>query len=104
MIPIELEQVPNQNFQVTLEDDFYDLTLLTDGDITLLTVVRNNELIITNAKAVPNKDIILSEYKFSEHGNFRFTSVDDDNYPFFSNYGISSFFQYVTKAEVISGT
>jgi len=101
-VEINLEQVPNQNFQLVVEQDSYDITLLTITDLTYVSITRNNEVIISNTKAVPNKNILENLYQYNEHGNFLFTGEDD--YPFYENFGVSNTFQYVTKAEVISGS
>lgn len=100
---IELKNIPSQNFQLVIEQDSYDITLKNIGDITYASITRNREVLITNIKTVPNQNILQNEYQYNEHGNFVFSSVDDDEYPFYENFGISAIFQYLSKEEVESG-
>ena len=99
---IELQNIPNQNFQLLVEEDSYDITLKTIGDITYVSITRNSEVIITSTRAKPNQNILENVYQFNEHGNFVFVSGDDE-YPFFENFGVLAIFNYLTKAEVASG-
>ena len=104
-VNIELQNIPNQNFQLLFEQDSYDITIRTVDVESYVSITRNNEVLISNVKSMSNQNIILSEYKFKEHGNFRFNSTpENDNYPFYADFGISTVFQYVTKEEVENGT
>ena len=102
-IDIVLQNDPNQNFQLLQEEDTYDITLRSIDEETYVTITRNSVLLISNFKAMPNQDIIPFEYLFFGFGNFRFNSEDSTDYPFFTAFGISTFFQYITKEEVESG-
>ena len=100
---VQLEQIPNQSFLLLVEEDLYIITLRTISTETYVTLLRNGEKLVDSIKAMPNQNILLYNYQFNEHGNFVFTSLDDE-YPLFSNFGVSTFFQYVTKQEVVDAS
>lgn len=100
---IDLQNVSSQNFQLLVEQDAYDITVRSFNGLSFVSITRNDVLLIDNVKAMPNLEIIQAEYLFNDHGNFIFTSTDDsDAYPTSENYGITTFFQYISKAEVVA--
>lgn len=101
---IELENIPNQSFNIVVEQDSYDITIRTIGELTYVSITRNSEVILSNARAMPNQNIILSTYLFQTFGNFRFISSNNEEYPYYQNFGVSTFFHYVTKAEVVDAS
>ena len=103
-VTIVLENVPNQNFQLLQETDSYDITLRSISEETYVTIIRNGVLIISSFKAMPDNNIIPFDHLFDGFGNFRFTSTDsNDVYPFFTEFGLKTIFQYITKEEIESG-
>lgn len=99
-VTIEVQPLPNQNFQLLVERDLYDISIKTVDTQAFVSITRNGTKLVSNIKAMPNQHILLSKYLYTEHGNFVFTQMDDDEYPYYKNFGATSFFEYVTKAEV----
>lgn len=97
--PIELERIPRQSFEIVVEQSLYEIRIITDDEESLVSISRDSEVLISNVRAIPNKPIIQSEYLFSEFGNFIFTSDDNETYPFYENFGITTVFQYLSIAE-----
>ena len=98
----QLLQQPNQIISAVLEEDFYDIDIRTYKDLTYISLSRNAENLIYYEKAVTNRDILQYDYQFNGYGNFQFFSQLED-YPNYSQFGISVFFLYITKEEVESG-
>lgn len=101
---VELQNTPNQNFQLLVEQDLYNITIRSFDGLSFVSITRGGEDLISNVKAMPNQPIIESEYLFSEHGNFIFSSEDLDTYPTYEDYGINTIFQYLTKEEVANAS
>ena len=93
--------IPNQSFSAILEEDAYEIDIFTGRDLSFISIKRNGEQLLSNKRAVVNEPLLLFDYQFNGHGNFQFFSNLSD-YPFFDQFGISVFFIYNTKSEVIS--
>jgi hypothetical protein len=101
-INIDVQPIPNQSFQLLVEQDLYLISIKTVDSQAYVSIQRNNVVLISNIKAMPNKPILESQYLYAEHGNFVFYQLDDDEYPYYRFFGISSFFKYITKSEVLN--
>ena len=98
--------LPNQRFTVVLERTLYEIDVKTIGSganqITLMSVTRANEVIIRNQRVLPNENVIPYGYQFDGFGNFRFVT-DSDNYPVYTEFGVSVILTYFTAGEIASG-
>ncbi len=97
-----LLQVPNQFLSTVVEEDAYNINIRTFKDITYISIQRDNIQLISNERVVVNRDVLLYDFQFNEHGNFLFFSNLQD-YPTFSEFEVSVFFLYITKSEVEDG-
>lgn len=97
MQTIPLSALPNQNFTVTLGDDAYNFTLNTCVNITTITLFRNQTLILSGERVPPLTPII--PYEYLESGNFIFVTKNEE-YPIYSEFGVSQFLMYVTQDEL----
>lgn len=101
-VNIELQNVSGQSFQLLVEQDSYEIKILSFFGMSFVSITRNGEVLIRNVKALINQPILQSIYKYQEHGNFQFFSEDSEVYPSFEDYGATTVFQYITKEEVAS--
>lgn len=96
---IPLEAIPNQTFTAVLNDNSWDITIKTAKDITAVTISLNNELIISNARAVSNTLLIPSRYQELKSGNFLFLTKDYQ-LPIYTEFGLTQRLIYVTNDEL----
>lgn len=99
MLLIPLAQVPNQQFSLQLDDDFYNITVKFIINLMTVTVVRNNETIIDNVRAEPDLPIIPYDYLEGDNGNFTFITSGGE-YPIYSQFGITQFFFFADNEEL----
>jgi len=97
MQEIALSNIPNQSLSVRLEDAQYDITLKACDGVMGVTIVRDNEVLISNVRAVCG--VGLLPYRYLEEGNF-FIDTLDDELPDYTKFGISQSLIYVTQAEL----
>lgn len=100
MIDIELNNYPNQNKTISIEEDYYSLTFNSFNGYTLATISRNDELLIEGFLCLPNKNIIPFN-GLSPKGNFRFVCITDD-YPNYKEFGKSCILRWYTIDELNS--
>jgi hypothetical protein len=62
-----------------------------------VTIIRDNILIISNVRAVPQSPLI--PYQYLEAGNFIVTT-DNDEYPIYTQFGITQYLVYLTQSEL----
>lgn len=96
-VMIDLQPIPNQVITTTLEERRYELRFTTTNDVTSVTVLRDDLTLVTNARATPAFPLLPYRYLYT--GNFIFATLNDD-YPFYSQFGITQFLLYFTQAEI----
>lgn len=96
MIDIELQAIPNQSFGIIIDGVSFDIviktTTVTIADITIDGVVK-----LQGVKCMPNRPIV--PYEYLENGNFFFV-CDGEEYPYYTNFGISQSLVYLTPDEM----
>lgn len=95
---IPLEPIPNQSFSTTVEGITYKITLRTAQNATLASIESAGRTLITNALCVPGGNI-LPYPAYRKGGNFRFV-CQDNQYPYYENFGKTCFLAYIPKAEL----
>ncbi|MDR0675643.1 MAG: hypothetical protein LBF97_01195 [Elusimicrobiota bacterium] len=98
MYEILLEVLPNQEINVMLDNVEYILTIQTIKDMTIISITRDNEIILTSQKCVPF--ILLINYKYlTKGGNFIF-DCQDSEYPFWTKFGEKHRLYYLSDEEL----
>lgn len=97
---IELNNIPNQVFNVTLDDNQYRVQVRTIQDLTFLSVWKNEEILFYNQICVPNEFINPYNY-LSTDGKFYFRCLDDE-YPNYNQFGNTQYLLFLSKEEVDS--
>jgi hypothetical protein len=94
---IPIQAIPNQQFSVVLDNNRWDFTLKsTDGTISA-SVVRNGEVIVTNARAVSGMRILPAIYQ--EAGNFAIIAQNELILDY-TQFGVTQFMLYLSAAEL----
>jgi hypothetical protein len=94
---IPLQAIPNQSFSITLDNNLYDIKLITCVNITAASILRNKELILLDSRVEPNMPII--PYRYLEDGNFMILTKGG-NYPIYSEFGVTQFLIYTSASEL----
>lgn len=109
---ITLSNIPNQSFSVSVDNNFYDLTIKQiAGQNTYLngvfvgatnvimacSITRNNVLIEEGSRII--QGIGLMPYQYQEQGNFVLVTANDE-YADYQQFGISQFLYYLSNSEL----
>lgn len=97
MQSIPLKALPNQAFSVTLDDNQWDFVIKSTNGTVSISLTRNAELILSNARAVGNTKIIPSEYE--EAGNFMIV-VQNFELPNYTKFDVTQTLIYGSAAEL----
>ncbi len=98
---IPLQTIPNQSMILQLDGNSYDIRIHTCNDlntqIMAMTLLINDEIILSGQRLVPNFPVI--PYIYLENGNFVFVTMNDA-YPDYNLFGISQYLIYATSSEL----
>ena len=99
MEQIALDRDPNKSFRYTYQNVTYQITLsLGTGKNCLYNISVNNEL-VGSGIALPGKFLI--KYNYHQYGNLFFLDyTDENNYPYYENFGITQFLFVLSQDEV----
>lgn len=94
---LEIQAIPNQEFSVVLEEVRYAISIRSTNGTVSVTIIRNGESVVDNARAVSGMRIIPSKYQ--ESGNFVIVTKDFE-IPDYTQFGISQSLIYITQSEI----
>lgn len=104
MLNIPLNNIANQNFQIVLDNNQYDITLKScrnsgaiGVEVMAITIIRNNEIIVSGFRCVPSYPLI--PYKYLQEGNFVFLT-QNDMYPDWRLFGVNQYLIYISPTEL----
>lgn len=98
MYLIDLDKIPNQTFNITLENTNYRVALRSIQGLTYMSVWADGEILFYNQLCVPNAFVNPFNY-VSKKGKFYFKSPTGD-YPYYTDFGVTQSLYYLTKEEV----
>lgn len=98
MYLIELDQIPNQTFNVMFDNISYRVALRTIKELTYISVWANGEILFYNQLCTPNAFVNPFNY-VSKNGKFYFKCTTGD-YPYYKNFGVTQNLYFLTKDEV----
>lgn len=101
MRDIPLQMVPNQSMSFTVEGARWDVTIKACGSIMAVDVVVDDVPLIQGVRTVAGADVIPFEH-LTDHGNLFFITEDDD-LPWWEQFGVTQFLVYLTPQELQSG-
>lgn len=100
---LRLQQIPNQSFQITLDQVLYTINLRTinryDMEITLADIYANGELLKSSVRCVPDEPLIPYNYLTQNGANFFWYCLHGD-YPYYTNFNTTQVLCYGTKEEL----
>ena len=104
---IEIQNIPNQTFSVTLNDLDMEITLKLaggiDNQIMLFSLQVEGSYLCPAVPVFANQGILPYEYMISEiGGNFMFVT-NNGEYPNYKNFGNMQSLMFITQDELING-
>lgn len=97
MKDISIAALANQTFFVQLDDRAYTITLHEATGCMTVTIVRDDEVIVSGSRVVPGTPLL--PYRYQEAGNFVLTTADGA-LPDFSQFGTTQFLVYLSQDEL----
>lgn len=94
---VPIQAIANQSFTITLENNFYQISLKETNGVMSSSIIRNDILIQSNARMASG--YFLIPYKYQQSGNF-FMLTDNGDYPYYDQFGITQYLLYITQAEL----
>ena len=96
---IELQNIPNQEFSVTIDGNAWFIQLRTmRSGATFASVTLNNELLINNILLTPNAPLL--PYPYISNGKNFYMLCDNDDYPNFEKFNVTQRLVYATDEEL----
>ncbi len=98
---LTLQNIPNQEQTITLDQVKYILTFRTIGWRTYATININGAATnaVDGAQCMPNEAILPYRYLETPGGNFVFDTPNDE-YPLYTQFGITHRLLYASVAEL----
>jgi hypothetical protein len=98
MLSIPIATIPNQIFNVLLDQNEWEISIYLANNIMAVDLNLNGVDIIIGQRAVPATPLI--PYEYLENGNFIFVT-DDYDYPIYTEFGISQLLVYASPTELL---
>lgn len=93
-----LEKTANQEFNLTIDDRRYKISLREgENQMMLATIEIDGEIVIQGLRCLPSTPLL--PYSYTEWGNFIFVT-ENNEFPYWEKFGSSQRLLYVTRAEV----
>lgn len=102
---IPLQAVPNQLFNIQLNNVLYNFSIKLSVNIMGVSIARAQQVLLTNVIAKPNSifaptyPIIPYSYLENNQGNF-FIFTENEEYPFYTQFGTTQFMLYYSPDEM----
>lgn len=98
MIQIDVQQIPNQEFEKEIDGVRYTIKFRTFHKMTLADITIDDIVVKRSIRVCPNTLIIPYKY-LTKGGNFVFYSIDN-SYPHYSKFGVTQQLVYLTDTEI----
>ncbi len=95
---VPIQNIPNQEFTVTLNGVSFDITLKTVADFTAATVTINGVDTIDGSRTPAGAPLL--PYKYEENGNFIFTNSGGYQLPYYTFFNVTQFLVYYSASEL----
>lgn len=99
MITLDLQKIPNQSFSIRLDNNLFDLTIKEANGIMAVTISLNGTVIESGNRIVSGYPLIPYPYLSDGAGNFVLIT-DNQEYPYYTQFGITQFLIYATQDEI----
>lgn len=95
---VELKNIPNQIFNIVLNDIDYRIQVKTIQDLTFISVWVGGEVLFYNQICVPNG--FVNPYNYvSQNGKLYFRCLDNE-YPNYRQFGNTQWLYFLTPKEI----
>lgn len=95
---IELQNIPNQIFNVVLNDVDYRIQIKTIQDLTFISVWQNDVVVFLNQLCTPNA--FINPYNYVSTNGKLFFLCSDNEYPNYRLFGNTQRLYFFTPEEV----
>lgn len=99
MIDIALQAIANQSLSIPLDNSRFVLTVKESNGAMVMTVVRDDVVLVQNARMTGDNYVIPYDYLRVGMGNF-FMSTQGQAIPFWDQFGLTQFLVYATADEI----
>ena len=102
-LQIPLDVVPNQELSISVDGDYYWLSLRTNQTGAMyISIMRNNDQLTVNTRIV-NGQLLLGPISLWEgHGNFIFYCDNGEDVPNYKELNTTFILVYLTNTEALS--
>lgn len=94
---IPLQNAPKFDFQIELDNNLWDISIITTNGVMSATLILNGTLVIQNVRCVAGTPLL--PYKYQENGNFIFIT-QNQQYPNYVNFSQTQFLWYYSQSEL----
>ncbi len=101
MQALQLQNIPNQQFTVTLDGVLFDMTFRAVDDCMYCDISANGNPVVSGARCVAGYQIMPYVYQEGVTGNFSFLTANYE-LPWWEQFGIDQFLIYATASELAS--
>lgn len=96
---VPLSSIPNQSFDVTLEDTRYSFRFYACVGCMAFDLKRNGSDVVLGQRLVAGSLLIPYTHQYYGKGNF-VVITNSDELPYYDEFGVSQFLVYFTAAEM----
>lgn len=101
MIDVSLQQLPNQEFSIALENSRYVIRVIQTNTMAAITITKDDVVLIENQRLLPNDFILRDNLVDADSGNF-FMLVQDESIPNYQAFGVTQFLTYIDSDELVT--
>src|SRR5690242_19198724 len=94
---LSLQAIPNQNFNIQLDNILYNITIKTGGLFMFVDIIRNGTPIVLGMRAVAGTFLI--PYQYLESGNFLIITANQE-YPDYNQFGTTQYLMYFSPSDL----
>jgi hypothetical protein len=96
-IQVPIQSVPNQLFDITLDNNAFQISIKTTNGVMSMSVSINGEFIVENVRVVAGAPVI--PYRYKEKGNFVFFTANYE-LPIYTAFNTTQYLAYYTASEL----
>jgi hypothetical protein len=95
---ISLQPIPNQSFNIQLDNVLYQISVKTGGSFMFVDIIQNGTPLVLGMRAVAGTFLIPYEY-LATLGNFLIITANEE-YPYYTEFGIDQFLIYFSQSDL----
>ena len=99
MIDIQLQALANQELSIPLDGSRYVLRVKEANGGMVITVIKDDVVLVQNARIVADAFVLQTEQQQAGGGNF-FMATQLEEIPYYPEFGRTQFMVYATPAEI----